>query len=86
MRAFKAFSSAKDISMKYVATNPSSQPRQEFEGELFGFFQNLHRREIDGSQHGFAVHDDPQYAQSQTQQWQAHVIDLVTRWVARHSP
>lgn len=42
--------------------------------------------EIDGSQHGFAVHDDPQYAQSQTQQWQAHVIDLVTRWVARHSP
>jgi uncharacterized protein len=30
--------------------------------------------EIDGAQHGFAVHDDPTYAEPQTQRWQARVI------------
>lgn len=33
--------------------------------------------EIDGSQHGFAVHDDPQYQDPQSQQWQAEVIAAV---------
>ena len=30
--------------------------------------------EIDGAQHGFAVHDDPQYLNPQSQEWQAFVI------------
>lgn len=38
--------------------------------------------EIDGAQHGFAVHDDPGYADPQTQQWQAAVIASVVEWVA----
>jgi alpha-beta hydrolase superfamily lysophospholipase len=37
--------------------------------------------EIEGSQHGFAVHDDPRYLDPQSQQWQAFVISTVTGWV-----
>ncbi|GAA1117887.1 alpha/beta fold hydrolase [Nocardiopsis metallicus] len=37
--------------------------------------------EIDGAQHGIAVHDDPGYADPQTQRWQAEVIEEVSRWV-----
>ena len=37
--------------------------------------------EIDGAQHGFAVHDDPEYADPQTRQWQAFVIQTVTDWL-----
>ncbi|MGH3849594.1 MAG: hypothetical protein ACRDRT_07820 [Pseudonocardiaceae bacterium] len=37
--------------------------------------------EIDGAQHGFAVHDDPQYRDPQTQEWQAFVIGAVTEWI-----
>jgi hypothetical protein len=40
--------------------------------------------EIDGAQHGFAVHDDPGYANPQSQQWQAEVIRTVTEWISRH--
>ncbi|MFI8266654.1 alpha/beta hydrolase [Streptomyces sp. NPDC085665] len=34
--------------------------------------------ELDGAQHGFAVHEDPGYADPQTQRWQAEVIERVT--------
>ncbi|KJY18864.1 alpha/beta hydrolase [Streptomyces katrae] len=34
--------------------------------------------ELDGAQHGFAVHEDPGYADPQTQIWQAQVIERVT--------
>lgn len=37
--------------------------------------------EIDGAQHGFAVHDDPTYANPQTQEWQAFVIKTISSWV-----
>ncbi|MGH3830233.1 MAG: alpha/beta hydrolase [Pseudonocardiaceae bacterium] len=37
--------------------------------------------EIDGAQHGFAVHDDPQYLDPRTQEWQAFVIGAVAEWV-----
>ncbi|WP_045877736.1 alpha/beta fold hydrolase [Pseudofrankia sp. DC12] len=37
--------------------------------------------EVEGSQHGFAVHDDPQYLQPQSQAWQAFVIRTVAEWV-----
>ena len=33
--------------------------------------------EVDGAQHGFAVHEDPQYLNPQTQAWQRQVIDQV---------
>ncbi|MFD9418186.1 alpha/beta hydrolase [Streptomyces goshikiensis] len=38
--------------------------------------------ELDGAQHGFAVHEDPQYAELQTQVWQAEVIERVTGFLA----
>lgn len=41
--------------------------------------------EIDGAQHGFAVHDDPAYANPQSQQWQAFVIRTVTEWLTAGS-
>lgn len=41
--------------------------------------------EIEGAQHGFAVHDDPQYLNPQSQEWQAFVIRTVTDWVTGES-
>jgi len=37
--------------------------------------------EVDGAQHGFAVHDDPAYKDPQTQRWQAFVISSVAEWI-----
>jgi len=37
--------------------------------------------EVEGAQHGFAVHDDPQYLNPQSQEWQAFVIRTVTDWI-----
>jgi len=39
--------------------------------------------EIDGAQHGFAVDNDPQYLNPQSQAWQADVIETVADWVTR---
>lgn len=41
--------------------------------------------EIEGSQHGFAVHDDPQYLNPQSQEWQAFVIRTVAGWITADS-
>ncbi|WP_432910006.1 alpha/beta hydrolase [Streptomyces syringium] len=38
--------------------------------------------ELDGAQHGFAVHDDPQYLHPQSQAWQAEVIERVSHFLA----
>jgi alpha-beta hydrolase superfamily lysophospholipase len=37
--------------------------------------------EIEGAQHGFAVHEDPQYLNPQSQEWQAFVISTVAEWL-----
>jgi hypothetical protein len=37
--------------------------------------------EIEGPQHGIAVHDDPTYADPQTQEWQRFVIASVAEWI-----
>ena len=37
--------------------------------------------EVEGAQHGFAVHDDPGYLDPQTQEWQAFVIGSVAEWI-----
>lgn len=37
--------------------------------------------EIESAQYGLAVHDDPQYADPQTQEWQASVIQTVAEWL-----
>jgi hypothetical protein len=37
--------------------------------------------EIDGAEHGFAVHHDPQYLDLQSQAWQASVIQIVADWI-----
>jgi hypothetical protein len=50
------------------------------------FFRAEHRLvEIEGSQHGFAVHDDPQYLSPQSQEWQAFVIRTVADWTTASS-
>lgn len=41
--------------------------------------------EIEGAQHGIAVHDDPSYLDPQTQQWQAQVIQVVVDWALAHN-
>ncbi|MFB4284824.1 alpha/beta hydrolase [Nonomuraea sp. MTCD27] len=41
--------------------------------------------EIEGAQHGIAVHDDPQYADPQTQQWQADTIRTLAGWLSKDS-
>lgn len=41
--------------------------------------------EIEGAQHGFAVHDDPQYLNPQSQEWQAFVIRTVADWITAGS-
>ncbi|GAA2985887.1 alpha/beta hydrolase [Actinokineospora diospyrosa] len=37
--------------------------------------------EIEGAEHGFAVHRDPEYANPQSQAWQASVIGTVRQWL-----
>jgi uncharacterized protein len=37
--------------------------------------------EVEGAQHGFAVHDDPQYQNPQTREWQGYVIRTVAEWL-----
>lgn len=45
-------------------------------------FRAPHRLvEIEGAQHGIAVHDDPQYLNPQTQEWQAFAIRTVAEWI-----
>lgn len=41
--------------------------------------------EVDGAQHGFAVHDDPGYLQPQTRKWQDFVISTVADWMTAHN-
>jgi uncharacterized protein len=41
--------------------------------------------EIEGSQHGFAVHEDPHYLNPQSQEWQAFVVRTVTEWLTSQS-
>jgi hypothetical protein len=41
--------------------------------------------EVDGAQHGFAVHDDPHYRNPQSLQWQADVINTVIDWLTAAS-
>lgn len=40
--------------------------------------------EIDGAQHGFALHGDPEYVAPQTRRWQALVIRETVAWLAHH--
>ncbi|WP_243640335.1 alpha/beta fold hydrolase [Streptacidiphilus pinicola] len=49
---------------------------------LFGAGQGAELFELDGAQHGFAVHDDPAHADPQTQAWQKEVIGKVTEFLA----
>ncbi len=37
--------------------------------------------EIDGAQHGIAMHDDPQYLHPQTRAWQASTIQGIATWL-----
>ncbi|MEU7138586.1 alpha/beta fold hydrolase [Nocardia sp. NPDC046473] len=41
--------------------------------------------EIEGSQHGFAVHGDPEYLDPKSQEYQAEVISIVAQWLTTGS-
>lgn len=41
--------------------------------------------EIEGAQHGIAVHDDPHYLQPQTKEWQAYAIGVIAEWLGQDS-
>ncbi|GAB7183457.1 lysophospholipase alpha-beta hydrolase superfamily protein [Kitasatospora sp. Ki12] len=49
---------------------------------LFGEGAGAELYELDGAQHGFAVHDDPTYASPQSQSWQREVIAKVAGFLA----
>jgi uncharacterized protein len=54
--------------------------------EALRLFRAEHRLvEIEGSQHGLAVHDDPLYLNPQSQEWQAFVIRTVADWITASS-
>jgi pimeloyl-ACP methyl ester carboxylesterase len=54
--------------------------------EALPLFKTEHQLvEIEGSQHGFAVHDDPQYLNPQSQAWQALVIETIAEWITANS-
>lgn len=42
--------------------------------------------EIGGAQHGIAVHDDPQYLNPQSQEWQAFAIQTIADWIVGEPP
>lgn len=58
----------------FISVNSSRQAQQQLTCE----HQLL---ELEGAQHGFAVHDDPGYAHPQSQAWQAEVIAAVQDWL-----
>lgn len=41
--------------------------------------------EIEGAEHGFAVHNDPEYANPQSREWQTFVIRTVEEWIISDS-
>jgi uncharacterized protein len=41
--------------------------------------------EVEGAQHGFAVHDDPAYRDPQTRKWQEFVVSEVAGWMTGHA-
>lgn len=41
--------------------------------------------EIDGAQHGIAVHEDPQYQDPQTREWQSYAIRTIAEWLTSGS-
>ena len=51
-----------------------------------GRFTSEHRLvEVQGAQHGFAMHDDRQYVSPHSQEWQALVIRVVAEWLSATS-
>jgi len=62
-------------------TKDTLVPIESSKEALTQFTADVELIEIDGAQHGFAVHDDPQYLNPQSQQWQAFVIQTVAEWL-----
>ncbi|MEX5633862.1 alpha/beta hydrolase [Parafrankia sp. FMc2] len=66
-------------------TKDTLVPIESSRAALAKFTAEAQLVEVEGSQHGFAVHDDPQYLQPQSQEWQAYVIRTVAQWVTNAS-
>jgi pimeloyl-ACP methyl ester carboxylesterase len=62
----------------FVPVESSRQAVSSFAGET-------RLVEIDGAQHGIAVHEDPEYRNPQTREWQAYVIRTVAEWLTDES-
>ncbi|GAA1937279.1 hypothetical protein GCM10009716_49260 [Streptomyces sodiiphilus] len=61
-------------------------PFESSQSAVTRFRALCHLVPIKGSQHGFAVHDAPQYLEPQSQEWQAFVIATVAEWVTQEQP
>lgn len=59
-------------------------PVQSSRDAVSKFGGNARLLEIEGAQHGIAAHDDPQYADPQTQAWQADTIRTVSDWLSKN--
>ncbi|WP_322761180.1 alpha/beta hydrolase [Frankia sp. Cr2] len=64
-------------------TKDTLVPIESTRAALTKFTAETRLVEVEGSQHGFAVHDDPQYLQPQSQEWQAFVIRTVAEWLQK---
>jgi alpha-beta hydrolase superfamily lysophospholipase len=74
----------RDITAPTLLVHGTKDTLVPIEGTLAALpkFAAEHRLiQVEGSQHGFAVHDDPQYREPQSQEWQAFVIQAVADWI-----
>jgi pimeloyl-ACP methyl ester carboxylesterase len=56
-------------------------PVQSSRDAVNQFGGSVRLNEIEGAQHGIAVHDDSQYANPQTHEWQAYAIGIIAEWL-----
>jgi uncharacterized protein len=73
-----------DITSPTLLVHGTADTLVPFESTLAALprFQVEHRLvEIEGAEHGFAVHNDPQYLNPQSQEWQAFVVPTVADWL-----
>jgi uncharacterized protein len=62
-------------------TNDTFVPIESSRSAIGSFGGEARLVEIDGAQHGIAVHEDPQYQDPQTREWQSYVIRIIAEWL-----
>jgi len=62
-------------------TNDTFVPIESSRNAIGSFGGEARLIEIDGAQHGIAVHEDPQYQNPQTCEWQSYAIRTIAEWL-----